>query len=187
MSRLIFGAAISLNLFVITCALIGRGHALRSGRNSSSSGGSFQIFRSKIRSGNTLLLRGRSEVFPFVLFSQDSAEMDASDVQPGSNSDIWMNIPFQSSDGSEIIYVRMTREQFVRFEKAGAAGVELTSAEGKMQHAYLQIPDATNSKLDHGSLVSSTQSEGNEDHGAGQANGPAPMSRTPITAVLVRR
>jgi pimeloyl-ACP methyl ester carboxylesterase len=180
MSRLIFGAAISFNLFVMTCALMGRGHALRSGRAPSSSGGSFQVFRSTIRSGNTLLLRARSEVFPFVLFSQDSAEMDASEVQLGSNSDIWMNIPFQSSSGSEVIYVRMTHEQFARFEKAGAAGVELTSVKGAMQHAYLQIADATNSKLDHGS-----QGDGNEDRGAGQANGTASVSATPITAVLV--
>jgi pimeloyl-ACP methyl ester carboxylesterase len=185
MSRLIFGAAISFSLFVMTCTLIGRGHALRSGSNPSSDVGPFQIFRSRTRSGNTLLLRGRSEVFPFVVFSQDSTEMDAFEVQPGSNSDIWMNIPFQSSSGSEIIYVRMTREQFARFEKAGAAGVELTSAEGKRQHAYFRIADATDSRIDHGSLVSSPQSDGNEDRGAGQANGTVPVSAAPITAVLV--
>lgn len=184
MSRLIFGAAISFSLFVMTCTLIGRGHAVQSDRNASSSAGSFQIFRWRIRSGNTLLLRSRSEVFPFVLFFQDSAEMHASEVEPGSNSDIWMNIPFQSSSGTEIIHVRMTREQFAHFEKAGAAGVELTSAEGKLQHAYLQMADATNSKLDYGSLVSSTQGDGNEDRGAGQANGTV-VSATPISAVLM--
>jgi hypothetical protein len=100
-SRLIFGAAISFNLFVITCALVGRGHALRSGSNPSSNGRAFQIFRSKIRSGNTLSLRGRSEVFPFVLFSQASDETNASEVEPGNDSLMSMNIPLESSNGTE--------------------------------------------------------------------------------------
>ncbi|MBV9764479.1 MAG: hypothetical protein JOZ48_06495 [Acidobacteriaceae bacterium] len=184
-SHLIFGAAISLNLFVITCALIGRGHVLRRDTNPSTSGGSLQIFRSRMRSGNTLYLRGQSKVFPFVLFSQGSADADAGNVQPGSNSLMWVNIPFESSNGREIIYVRMTREQFARFEKAGTASVGLTSAKGEMQHAYLQIADVTDSKLKNRWLESLTQSDGSQDRGAGEANGTAAVSATPMVAVLV--
>lgn len=80
MSRLLLGAAVSFNLFVLTCSLIGRGRAPQSDKSQSSSGLSPQIVRSRISSRNTLLLRGSSEVFPFVLFSQDSADLDASEV-----------------------------------------------------------------------------------------------------------
>lgn len=79
----------------------------------------------------------------------------------------------------------MTRDLFARFQKAGAAGVELTSAEGKMEHAYLQIADAPNSGLQNGSLVWLTRSDLPNDHGAGHANETERVSTTPISAVLV--
>jgi hypothetical protein len=133
-SRLVFGAAISFNLFVITCALIGRRHAQRRDTNSANGAGSFQIFRwSGIRGGNTLALRGRSEIFPFVLVSRAGAETDAGEIQSGSDSLLWVNVPFESPNGTELIYVRMTREQFARFKNAGTAAVELVSADGAGQ------------------------------------------------------
>jgi hypothetical protein len=42
MSRLIFGAAISFNLLVMTCTLIGRGYALDSGKNRQGAKGHFR-------------------------------------------------------------------------------------------------------------------------------------------------
>lgn len=185
-SRLVFGAAISFNLFVITCALIGRGHAQRRETNSASGGGSLQIFRSAMRSGNNLAMRGRSNVFPFVLLSQTSVETDATEIQLGSDSLMWVNAPFESPNGTELIHVRMTREQFARFGKAGTAAVELTSANGEMERVYLQMADATGSKLKNGLLEPSMQSDRNEDRGTGQTNdGTAPVNATPLAAVLV--
>ncbi|HZS57102.1 MAG TPA: alpha/beta hydrolase [Bryobacteraceae bacterium] len=186
MSHLVLGAAISFDLFVMTCALIGRGHALRRGTNLPSSGGSLQIFRSSMRSGNTLSLRGRSAAFPFVLFSQTSAEADVYEVELGKDSTMWVNIPFESLNGTEVIYVRMTRMQFARFENAGTAAVELMSASGEMQRVYLQMADTTGSKLKSGPLEPSMQSNRNENRGTGQATDEmGPLIAMPIAAVLV--
>jgi len=174
-SRLLFGAAISFNLFVITCSLIGRGHAQHLDTNSGAGRESIQFFRSAMRSGNTSSMRGRSEVFPFLLLSQASAEADATETQPDSNSLMWVNVPLQSANGTELTYVRMTREQLARFEKAGAAAVELKTASGETQSAYLQMTDATG-----------TVGNRNDEDGAAQANdGKTLPSATPMAAVLV--
>jgi pimeloyl-ACP methyl ester carboxylesterase len=184
--RLVFGAAISFNLFVITFTLIGRGHALRGEPSSAAGAETFKIFRSGIRSGNSLSLRGRSEVFPFVIFSRANAEMDASQVQTDSNSLNWVTLSFKSPDGTELIYVRMTREQYATFIKAGTAGVELTSRNGETQHAYLQMGAAIGSGVDTVSLGQPEQGDPNEDRGTGrQKDGTVPTIGTSIAAVLV--
>ncbi len=186
LSRLVFGAAISFNLFAIIFTLLGRGHALRGEPSSAAGAETFKIFRSGMRSGNSLSLRGRSEVFPFVIFSQANAEMDASQVQTGSNSLNWVTLSFKSPDGTELIYVRMTREQYATYMKAGTAGVELTSTNGEMQHAYLQTGAATGSGIDTVSLGQPVQGNPNEDRGTGgEKDGTVPMIGTPIAAVLV--
>ncbi len=185
-SRLMFGAAISFNLFVIICALIGRGHTQQPATNSPNDGGSIQIFRSGMRSSNTFPMRGRSEVFPFVVLSPASAEAGATEIQSGSNSLMWVNVPFESPNGTELIYVRMTREQFARFGQAGTAGVELTSANGQMQHVHLQMTNATGPKRKDSSMEPSIRSNRNEDRSAAQPeDGNAPVGGTPMTAALV--
>jgi non-heme chloroperoxidase len=185
-SRLLFGAAISFNLFVVTCALIGRGNSQRLGTNSANVAGSFQIFRSETRNGNALAMRGRSDGFPVKLISEASAETDATEIRRANDSQMWVNVPFESPNGTQLIYVRMTREQFARFGKAGIAAVELTSAKGAMHRAYLQMVPATDSKLEDALLAPSTQTNRNEDRGTGQAtDGTASFNATPMTAVLV--
>lgn len=183
-SHFVFGAAISLNLFVITCGLIGRGHTLRGGTNSVSRQGSTSTF-SGMRSGNMLSMRGRSEVFPFMLFTRASAETDAFDANSDSDSPMWVNVPFQSRSRTELIYVRMTREQFARLEKSGTAAFELMSAHGETEHVYLQMADATRPKLEDGSKESSTQRGRSPGGDAGQGDKTAAATAKPTIAVLV--
>ncbi len=92
-------------------------------------------------------------MFPFVAFSRANAVADASALQAGDDSQNWVNIPFDSPNGTELIYVRMTREQFARFGRVGTAVVELISANHESQRVYLQIADATASKLETGSKL----------------------------------
>ncbi len=143
MSRLAFSTAISFNLFVMMCALIGLGHAQQHRGKYGSDAGLFKVFRSAVRSGNTLTMFGRSEGFPLVLLSRANAQADAADVELSGGSQNWVNIPFESPNGTELIYVRMTREQFTRFQKVGTTAVELRSATGETSAPVSGIDTAT--------------------------------------------
>jgi pimeloyl-ACP methyl ester carboxylesterase len=187
MSRLVLGAAISFNLFVITCTLIGRGHVLKYEGNYPTKAGPFRFFRSGTRSGNTLAMLGRSDGFPLVLLSRNGAQTDPTEIAGDGDSLMWVNVPFAQPNGTELIYVRMTHEQFARFRKIGTAAVELKSANGETQHAYLQVIDATNSKVNDGPLGWLTQSNRNGDHAAGAqaTEGAAAVIATDAATVLV--
>ena len=69
-------------------------------------------------------------MFPFVPLYSASLAADTNDIQQGSNSLTWVKVPFESPNRAELIYVRMTREQFAGFEKAGIAAVQLMSGNG---------------------------------------------------------